>query len=141
VSQITCEKDNAGISPSSVGNRAKLIVSVLFRMATLETCVFSKDILCTVMFAMLPDVSDNYLFNTTYIFVNLYAAVNCNVVPIHTFKAYRGNGSLAPCVLNYCARRNFKLHAPAASSRKRTPVPTGGRQKPCGHSRNFITVT
>ena len=38
------------------------------------------------------------------IFVNLYAAVNGKVVPVHAFRAYNWNGGISPCVLNFCTR-------------------------------------
>jgi len=70
----------------------------------LETCVFSKGFLRTVMFAMLLVVSGKYLFIITNIIVNLYAAVNGKVVPVKAFKAYNWNGCISPCVLNFCTR-------------------------------------
>jgi len=53
---------------------------------------------------MLLLVSGNYLFIIRNIFVNLYAALNGKVVPIHAFKLYIWNGGISPCVLNFCTR-------------------------------------
>ena len=75
---------------------------------------------------MLLVVSGNYLFIITNISVNLYAEVNGKVVPVHAIKTYRWNRGISPCVLNFCTRWNFKLHAWAASTRKRPLCPLVG---------------
>lgn len=103
-------------------------------VAVLENCVFSKGIHCTVMFAMLLVVSGSCLFIITNISVNLYAAVNGKVAP-STASTHIGGMEVHvfPCVLNFCTRWSCKLHVSAASTRKKTPVPIDGRQRPCAH--------